>query len=286
MNWLLDFAGITDAWIRGFDADGWQLRHGNPATGMLGILPAEEGGMPVTLDDALWLADACAYDHDAPVGVRPVFQGEWGQDQSVDPAGAALLAPVQDQGLTALSYWDSLNESHDTAARIRFGGSYVIRYGLPHAPGPSTDFAERFKGREDRVGMYAMAARQPDCLSEYLCLYRLLEAADRLNGKTFAAQALPEMNSHDFGVLPVIGIDGKYRNAVNAFEVYKTRATEELDRLKSEGRKDVPAYLYRIRNSLAHGKTETLSTGRGDSFARAVRALPVVKLLARMAVEC
>jgi len=68
--------------------------------GMLGILPSEEGGTPATVDDALWLADACAYDHDAPVGVRPVFEGEWGQDQPVDPVGGALVTPVHDQGLT------------------------------------------------------------------------------------------------------------------------------------------------------------------------------------------
>jgi hypothetical protein len=214
-----------------------------------------------------------------------VFEGGWGHDQPVDPADLALVTPVQEDGLTALSYWQSVNESLAAAAEIRFGGSYVIRYGLPDTPSPSTDFAGRFRGREDLVGMYAMAARQPDCLSEYLCLYRLLEAVDMINGKMFAGQTIAAIASHDFGVLPVIGIDGKYRNAVNAFEVYKTRAIEELDRLRLEGVTDVPKYLYKIRNSLAHGKTDTLSTGRGDSFVRAVRALPVVKLLARMAVE-
>ncbi len=285
MNWLLVFGGIADAWLSGFDADGWQLRHGNPAMGSLGILPPEKGGTAATLDDALWLADACAYDHDAPVGVQPAFQGEWGHTLPIDPAGAALVEPVQDGGLTAMSYWQSLNDSHGAAAEIRFGGPYVIRYGLPDTTPPSTNFTERFRGREDRVGLYAMAARQPDSLSEYVCLYRLLEAADRSNGKTFAAEILPAIVSHDFGMLPVIGIDGKYQNAVNAFEVYKTRAAEELARLEREGVDDVPVHLYRIRNSLAHGKTDILSTSRGESFSEAVRALPVVKLLARMAVE-
>jgi hypothetical protein len=43
-----------------------------------------------------------------------------------------------------------------------------------------------------------------------------------INGKTFAGQAIARIASYDFGVLPVIGIDSKFCNAVNAFEVYKT----------------------------------------------------------------
>ena len=46
--------------------------------------------------------------------------------------------------------------------------------------------------------------------------------ADMINGKTFAGQAIARIASYDFGVLPVIGIDSKFCNAVNAFEVYKT----------------------------------------------------------------
>jgi len=44
-----------------------------------------------------------------------------------------------------------------------------------------------------------MAARQPDPPSEYLCMYRVLQAADKTNGTAFAAANLPLINSHDFG---------------------------------------------------------------------------------------
>ena len=67
LRWFVVFNGIADANLWGFDADGWRLRHGDPAAGMLGILPEAEGGARATLDDALWLADALAFDHDAPV---------------------------------------------------------------------------------------------------------------------------------------------------------------------------------------------------------------------------
>lgn len=96
---------------------------------------------------------------------------------------------------------------------------------------------------------------QADVLSEYLCLYRLLEARDSSNGKNFAAENLASIGSHDFGVLRV------YRSLedddwVNAFEVYRGRARREFARLRRGGittPTQVAAHLYAIRNSLAHG---------------------------------
>lgn len=76
--------------------------------------------------------------------------------------------------------------------------------------------------------MYAMATRQADILSEYLCLYRILEAADRENGKTFAASALPDLGDRDFGVLRIVGFGDKYETATNAFSVYMDRAVRSL----------------------------------------------------------
>ena len=62
------------------------------------------------------------------------------------------------------------------------------------------------------------------------------------------------LSSRPFGDLRVIPdeLGAEYDDAPNAFEVYRERATGEIDRLTAEGT-DIAGHLYRIRNSLAHG---------------------------------
>jgi hypothetical protein len=283
VRWLVVFNGIADAWLWGFDADGWCLRHGDPAMGTLGILPVG-GGALATLEDALWLADVLAYDHDAPVGVSPAMEGVLPDARTKDPVAEPIAQPIHPlKGGWAWAYWQSLNGAYGAAAELRFSGSYVVRYD-DEEDAPATDFSRRFAGREELVGLYAMAARQADLLSEYLCLYRVLEAADTGNGTLFASQALSQLAATDFGVLKIIGIDGRYDTAPNAFDVYKQHALQEMAALAADGQ-DAPPYLYGIRNSIAHGKHNIVTGHSGERFERAARALPVVKLLARMAVE-
>lgn len=141
-----------------------------------------------------------------------------------DRAARQIVQPIHPlDGPLATWYWDSLSETHSAAADLRFNGSYVVRYGCEDS-GPETDFTRRFNGREELLGLYAMAARQADLLSEYLCLYRVLEAADGKNGTGFVAASLPLLTTWDFGVLRVVGPDGDYASAPNAFAIYKERA--------------------------------------------------------------
>lgn len=186
----------------------------------------------------------------------------------------------------ALWYFDDLLKVFYAAAEIRFGESYCVRYGLAEDRPPSTDFRTRFADRQHLVSLYAMAARQADVLSEYLCLYRLLEARDSSNGKTFTAENLASLGSHDFGVLRV------YRSLedddwVNAFEVYRTRAKREMARLQRGGittPTQVASHLYAIRNSLAHGRSSVRVSDFDATVREVSRALSMVKLLARLAV--
>jgi hypothetical protein len=285
VRWIVVLGGIADMWLWGFDADGWRLRHGNPANGSLGVLPAEPGGQVATMDDAMWLADSLAFDHDAPVGVRPAVARSGAELQPKDPAAVPPYQPIEpfDGTLTSF-YWESLSVSYDAVAELRFGDSYVIRYQVGSPPG--TNFTERFAGREVALALYAMAARQPDLLAEYLCLYRVLEAADQENGKTFSAAELPDLLDHDYGALhmastPAVG----GTEFIDVFSVYKVRAKAELDSLTNAGVTNIGEHLYKIRNSIAHGKTDVLTGGHGHKFQAAARALPIVKLLARRAVE-
>ena len=84
--------------------------------------------------------------------------------------------------------------------------------------------------------------------------------------------------------LRIVGPDDKYETAINAFEVYRRQALDEIAYVKAAG-DDVVDRLYRIRNSLAHGKVDVLVADDGEPFSAALRALPIVKLLARMAID-
>jgi hypothetical protein len=284
LRWFLVLNGIADAWMWGFDADRWQLRFDNPAMGTLGILPAP--GDPVaTLSDALWLADVVAFDHDAPVGVSPAWTGVWPEMTPKDPSAVPVTQPINPfEGQLLHWYWEHLNMAYAAAAELRFNGSFVLRYDEAIDGSPDTSFSDRFRGREQLVSMYAMAARQADPLSEYLCLYRLLEAADGRNGRTFTQATIKRLDTYAFGELRVVGPDDSYENATNAFEIYRKRALDEVMSL-SDADVDVPNRLYGIRNSLAHGKDDVLVPDDGKLFHAAVRALPILKLLARIAVD-
>ena len=199
LRWFLVLNGIADAWMWTFDADRWEMRFGHPAGGTMGILPRP--GEPVaTLSDALWLADAVAFDHDAPVWVAPAWEGEWPDMTPKDPAAMPPIQPINPfDGSLLHWYWEHQNMACGAAAELRFNGSYVLRYDGEDTAAPSTAFARRFEGIEQLVSLYAMAARQADPLTEYLCLYRLLEGKDKTNGKTFASGNIERLAGFNYG---------------------------------------------------------------------------------------
>jgi hypothetical protein len=290
LTWLIVFNGMSDASLWEFEAeDGkWHLTHGSPARGMLGVLPSMPGDRRITRTEAVFIADAIAFDHDAPVGVRPRAIGYFaptvpGRDPDQLPPELLSINPHYEQGSDF--YWETINSSLAAAAELRFNGDYCLRYQSDY-PDPGTNFTERFAERAGLLALYAMAARQADPLTEYLCLYRVLEGADGFNGMTFATAHLDEIAEADFGLLRILPPWGDEGGTVytSAFELYRYRARLELIRLARLGA-DVPRHLYDIRNGLAHGKRDTITGLPGASIEDVLRALPLVKLLARLAVH-
>jgi hypothetical protein len=278
-TWLVRLAGIADAYIWGFDVDGrWRLRYESPARGSLAILPTDRGAR-ATLEEALWIADCIGFDHDAPTGLMPT---RWNRRMKRLPAP---ISPTP--GLIAATwYYEDVALGHDAAAEIRFGESYVLRYDDDRGS-PRTDFSKRFAGRENLVTLYAMASRQADLLSEFLCLYRVVEAADGSNGTSFLTARLADVPSHSFGTLRVIRPRSS-RGWVNAFTVYRRRARRHLGFLQKGGitsDEQVARYLYNLRNALAHGKHGPLVGDYGSQLGEVAAALPLLKLAARIAVE-
>lgn len=290
LNWLIVFNGMSDQFLTGFDAGPFRLRAGRPAYGMLGVFNGKgSANGPPTMDDAMRLADVIAFDHDAPIGFRPVMgNGEWGDSTPRDEDGEAPIQPVTPlpKEATAL-YWDAVQQSLSAVADLRFNTfhSFRLRY-LDENDKLSSDFSKRFSGYS-RVRLYAMAARQVDVLSEYMCLYRLLEASDGKNGKDFAKKAIGKIPNYDFGELLVVdkpALDPDDHACTSVFETYRDRAQVEIARLTNEGI-NIPLHLYDLRNGLAHGKTGTISSVGQTEFQQVVSALPILKLAARISVE-
>jgi hypothetical protein len=285
-HWIIVFHGVADTWLRPFDADGWRFRHRNPALSQLYIFP-EQGRPPATLDDAQWLANCMAFDHDAPVSAVP---NQYGDERSLAPMDERAVPPFHPvhpfTPAVAASFWETRDMAYDVAADARFNDPYGIRYNIGDRAEPDTDFTRRLGASRDRIALYAMAARQADVLAEYLLLWRLMEAADHRNGMTFAQEQLDSLRHREFGVLRVYDIfRGDLDTWTNAFEVYRERAVEEMDRLTREGEHNIVGYLYwRLRCGLAHGKRDCILDSQ-EYLQDVARALPIVKLLARIAVE-
>jgi hypothetical protein len=276
IDWFIECLGMSDASMGSFNADGrWWMRHGTPGA-TLGAFPLD-GGEPASLEDVLFLANCLAFDHDLPIMVAPSRD---------NPAShAPLIAPIapepgQDPGRF---YWSGLGEALGMAAAMRVGaGSVYLRYDENHEH--LAQFSERFADRLEPLGLYAMAARQVDALTEYLCLWRVLEWGDATNGKAFAEGHLGDLAAHAFGDCLVL--DTSHRT-VDAFETYRTRALSRISSLRTAGKTDadIAAHLYANRNAIAHGRVGTLLHDFGDSMAGLGADLPIVKLLARMVVE-
>lgn len=142
----------------------------------------------------------------------------------------------------------------------------------------------RFAGVEEPLGLYAMATRQVEMLSEYLCLYRVLEWVEKDNGLSYAQRHLGTVMVHEYGELWSYGHGGDRRR--NIFEMYRARSRKRLGELRARGMtdRDIAVHLYKIRNSVAHGKSKFM-LDRTANLAEIGRDLVILKLLARLVIE-
>lgn len=200
--------------------DRWVLLHNTPGSWRVPF--SRDFRSPVPFDEVLFLSNCIAFDHDMATFVQPTVHA---------PAGEPPIMPlVPSPGRTdEMSYYGSLGAALSQAVDIRLGlHGLEMRYDEDHAT-TLTRFEERFTDRSEMLGLYAMATRQVDVLSEYLCLYRVLEAPGRNNGKPFIATHLSLLETHDFGILTASAFPG---STVDVFDIYRHRALDRLGVLR------------------------------------------------------
>ena len=166
-------------------------------------------------------------------------------------------------------------------AELRVGaGSVLLRYDEERHP--LSRFTDRFGSRREAIALYAMAARQLDPFTEYLCLYRVIEWAGRGKAEAWVAHRLPELHAFDFGECLVRrDLTQEY---VDMLETWRGRAVARLAQMNKPAGK-VAAELVANRNAIAHGSFRVRHHDFGPSMSAIGADLAIVKLLARIAVE-
>ncbi|MFF2308182.1 methylamine utilization protein MauJ [Streptomyces sp. NPDC058128] len=227
-------------------------------------------------EETLFLADCICYDHDSPTLVAPLGEGP---PAPYEPIGLQRSwMPAEQQ------YQRTLEDVAGHAHEVRYSDSLCLRYSDEGAEDPLTWFSRRFSGRSEALALYAMAVRQVDLLSEYIGLYRVLETPDKDNGKAFITRCLDYVGSHDFGRLMTWPQSMEPAEPIEVFGVLRERALGRIEALRTADI-DVAAHLYSIRNGLAHGKKDLILNDFGTTVDAVAADLPLVKLLARLAIE-
>jgi len=278
-HYLIRCPGMADALMASFTAgDRWLVRHGSPGQALVPFL--RDGTSAVSLEEALFLADCVAYDHDTPTLVGPTG---WGPEANIVPVRPVVPQPGE---RSSQFYYDALETALGAAADIRVGDPVELRYGPEEDP--MADFVRRFAVAAEPLAMYAMATRQVDILAEYLCLYRVLEWPNKDNGRAFIESHLKAVTTYDFGDLHAVTFNPLLSTQPTAvFSAYQDRASIRIRRLENLGLSParIAAHLTDIRNAIAHGKSGVLTTDLGVSTADIGADLSLVKLLARLVIE-
>ncbi|MFI5987546.1 methylamine utilization protein MauJ [Streptomyces sp. NPDC051555] len=286
INWKRATFGICAAGLNigeGFTADDrWAIVDDDSEHLFMPIPLSAEGQYDpnaehASLAQTLFFADCLAFDHDCPTTVLPY--------RSNTPPPYEAIGPLRPWADPGRSYRDTLAAAVEHAHTLRYTDGVTLRYVTEGDP--LTRFEDRFEGRQEALSLYTTAIRQVDFLSEYLGLYRVLEWPGKDNGKKFTDANLDELRDYDFGSLRMMDSGFPLDQTEDPIEVFDTLRERALGRIEAlrTANIDIPAHLYALRNGLAHGKQDLILNDLGPSVDEVAADLPVVKLLARMAVE-
>ncbi|WP_328762553.1 methylamine utilization protein MauJ [Streptomyces sp. NBC_00272] len=286
INWERATFGICAAGLsvgEGFTADDQWAIVEDPHLHLFMPIPLSAEGQydpnadHASLAQTLFFADCLAFDHDCPTTVLPYRMDT--------PPPYEAIGHWREWEDPLPYYREALEAAIEQAHRIRYTDGLTLRY-APEGD-PLTRFEDRFERRQEALSLYTTAIRQVDFLSEYLSLYRVLEWPGKDNGKKFTEANLDELPDYDFGTLRMVEPGYPLNHTeepVDVFETLRERALGRIEALRTADI-DVPAHLYALRNGLAHGKQDLILNDLGPSVDAVAADLPVVKLLARMAVE-
>lgn len=234
----------------------------------------------LSYEKALFFADCLSYDHDIPSFIEP-------SALEFRKQGYTFLLGKVSRKLTREWYFHDLVSAWELARDLRHGSLAYIEFRWGH-PDLQIDlpYTANYEKAEKELHLYATALKQIDPLSEYLCLYRVLESVHGSNVKTWVANNLDKIRNFNFGDL-AYGVDWERQGDV--FSKYKQRALCRLANLRkilSTDQEIANYYLYKeIRCGIAHGKEKIKRYDFGSDFFSIAKDSYILKLLARISID-
>lgn len=287
--------------------DGRYWLEGYEASTSFFILPSNVKDPP-TYSDTAFYADCIAFEHEFAALAVPAKK-----TLTKDELPWDLLARRKDIDSVQF-YIDWLREGFEIANRINFGMErhVIFKYDWYHSDrDPEVPvhipWTATFGNVRTAIHLYNAALRQVDPLSQYLCLYRVIENVASNNGKAWVTTALagtldyavPIQCARERGTdlrkiigAKVYSLMRKERLAsdvryFNILEVTRARAVRRLNDLRNNGTSDsnIADRLYaENRCGIAHGK-KIRQHDFSEDFREVVRDLPLIRFLARLAIE-
>ncbi len=244
-------------------------------------LVSRRGEPPPTFAEALFYARCLSFDHECPVvvvgrGIGRFGPRPWLSTKSFEPE------------------WAQVQELLSEIQRRRSGGGVAL-FRRPQRLSEFEYFnlplSARYGQVADMLAMYATALLQVEPLGEYLHYYRVVERAARLesgnpsnNGKDWVERHLQKLATFSFGELWLQKSGAGQVAHRSLFQLLQRRAVEAFHRL-GKNAADTSKYLYgALRCGIAHSSGPKTFDFGGD-VKEVGQALPIVKLLARIAIE-
>lgn len=261
-------------------------------------------GKPQPTESAAWYyADCIAFEHDIPVIVLPTrgdfdrFRYRFAHSGQTTPrtvhietdtghSTARIIGGMSARRAVKEYYCESLCAILENVREIRQGPLTFVHF--RHHSGSETvnlPYTATYAPVAQEIHLYAVALRQVDALSEFLCYYRVIESATTSNGKAWIASSLYNLPGHDFGYIAIA--HERVRRPRNLLSIWRRRALRQLSELRNRygSATEIARYLYNsTRCGIAHGR-QIVRADITPSYFEVVRDTSLLKLLARLAID-
>ena len=241
------------------------------------ILPALGSEHP-SFDELVFYANCLAYDHDTPTLLSPRYGRRTVEPLKAYSRKKSGLSSYRDDQLAVLEFLGGL----------KWGGTqYVLFRWADFEQRVDLKYSTQYLPAAEELSLYSLALRQFDPLSEFLHYYRIMERADKGNGKNWIADNLDRIKTFDFGFLEFeeglyLG-NPKTKRRVNLFQRYRRKAQKRLQKLSGVTIQD---YFYHVnRCGIAHGKKDLRHYDFSTTVADIWQDVYIIKLLSRIAIQ-
>jgi hypothetical protein len=234
----------------------------------------------IKFSDLVFYANCFSYLHDLPVFFRNFDKNE----TFISKPLIKFKNRKEYKGDDA--YFENIALAYEPIVELRINGSIFFKWDKAYYKKVNINLTSTYTNAAKEIQLYAMALKQVDPLTEYLCYYRVIESLSNDNGKNYIKANLGKINKHRYGFLGLHQLSLKeVKRQKNYFTYCKRRAIRRLLNLQNQGIV-IEDYLYnRVRCGIANGRKNVI-TFDFDSYLNDVSEdLYLIKMLARIGID-